>query len=1030
MNRLPRFALERKALVIAVLILALVWSLYSMLTMQRREDPGTTQRVTQIVTFFPGATTQDVEELVTKKIVDDVRGVGHVDHVEGTSRPGISVELVRFDDAMRDPDGPLRDIRSHLNDLRASLPATIAGPTIVEDAWLTYPVILGVSAQGYSDRGLRDLAKHLSDGISRLPDVDLVEMVGEREQQVDVDVDLAALSAYGLSATQLLDALAARNQLLPNGTMPLAGRLAEVDPAVSLRDPAAVAATLVSTPGGRTVRVGDLAAVHTGYPDPPQEIVHVNGSRGVALAIRVKETSSVTSLGASLQAYLDSVEPTLPAGVHLAYIADQPRTVNERVADFLANLLLAVVLVTGLVALFMGLRNGLLVGTTVVISILLTLGVMPLLHVDINQISILALIVSLGIIVDAGIVAIDNIEHHLRAGDSRFDAAWRGVGELWFPLLTSTLVAMASYVPFRLMGGAIGDFVRDLGTVTTISLAMSLLVAYFVTPILGEWFAISSTSGGERGAGRVRMFFDTLLDRMRRAYVPLARRVLQHPYLTIAAALAAFAFAMFWVPHLGIQFFPAADRNQFFIDVNAPEGTDIATTERIVARIESNLERERGIVAWGAFIGRSAPRFYYNVITDQPKPSYAQMLVDTDDVQTANRLVPELQAELGASVAGARIDVKKLEQGPPVGDPIQIRLTGDDPVELASASARLQDVLRGIEGTRAVRDSLGVPSTTLTASIDENRAAAVGVSDAAIADALSLAYGGRTVTQIREADRQTPVVVRLPDAERNDPSSLQSIGVRSAAGAPVPLGELATFAPATQTSIASYRDGSPEVVVIADVKTGYLASQILDTFKERIAGSPLPSGVHLAYAGEDEETARAFGNLFIALFVGLMANQIVLIWEFQRPRLAMTILSAVPLAMIGAIFGLAVTGNHFGFVAFLGIASLGGIVTNHTIVLFEYAHREMEAGHEMHDALIVAGTKRLRPILLTVCASIAGLLPLAFSAQTLWRPMCWAIIFGLLFSMVMTLVAIPAIYSLVGGGRSRRPALRPQEIRV
>lgn len=1030
MKFLPRFALTRTSLVLAIFALALIWSIISAFTMQRREDPGTAQRQTEVVTLWPGATSENVQELITRKIADDLRSVGHVDHVEGISRPGISDVTVIFDDALTDADGPLRDVRNHLADLAPQLPQAISGPLIVPHYWETTPMIVGISARGYSNRDLRDVAKHLADGLSRLPDVASVDLVGEQQRQVDVDVDLQKLAAYGMTASDISAAVAGRNTIVPDGTVSQSGRLLQVHPQTALADAADVAATLLPNADGRTVRLADIANVHDGYPDPPAEIVHVNGAPGIALAIRLKDTSSVTDLGPSVKAFLAQAQQQLPSAVAIDLIADQPQTVRERVSDFMVNLGIAMLVVTGLVSLFMGLRNGLLVGATVLFSTLLTLGVMPLLHIDINQISILALIISLGIIVDAGIVAVDNIEHLLREGASRFDAAWRGVGELWFPLLTSTLVAMSSYVPFRMMGGGIGDFVRDLGVVTSISLVMSLLVAYFITPILGRAFAVRSD---ESGGGRVAQAFDRLLDRTRALYVPMARRALAHPRTTVGIAAVAVVISVMAIPRLGVQFFPAADRNQFFIAVNAPEGTDIYQTQRLVDRVDALLSRTAGVTTWGSFIGRGAPRFYYNVLSEQPKPSYAQILVDTRSVADANRLVPQLQRDIDASIPGARIEVRKLEQGPPVGAPLQLRLLGDNRTSLADASQRLQRVLRGTPGIVDVRDSLGVASSTLGVSIDAQRAATAGVNEASIADALALAYGESAVTQIRESDRQTPVVLRLPRALRDDPQSALSIPVRNNAGQSVPLGEIATVGLSAQTSAIADRDQSNEVIVYADVN-GVLASDALAAFKSKAASVGLPPGVRISYAGEDEQTSKAFTNLFVALFVGLMINQIVLIWEFRKVRLSLIILAAVPLGLIGAVFGLAVTGNHFGFVAFLGIASLGGIVTNHTIVLFEYAQRELQSGHAMQDALIIAGTKRLRPILLTVGASIAGLLPLAFSTQTLWRPMCWAIIFGLLFSMLMTLVAIPALYRLVSGKgapaqpRAALPELRPTEV--
>jgi multidrug efflux pump subunit AcrB len=682
--------------------------------------------------------------------------------------------------------------------------------------------------------------------------------------------------------------------------------------------------------------------------------------------------------------------------------------------------MLAVVLVIVLVGLFMGARNGLIVGATVALSIVLTIGIMPLVGVDINQISLLALIVSLGIVVDAGIVAIDSIENHLRAGSDRRTAAWMGLHVLRLPLLTSTLVAMSSFFPFRFMGGgSTGDFVAALGIVTTAALAISLLVAYFVTPILGEWFAaasdLSSVSPVERA---VRRPFEALLAALQRWYVPLATASLRRPGLTVAIAVVLTVLAVAAMPLLGIQFFPSADRNQFVITVNAAEGTDLRTTARFVERIEARLRGRPGLLTYGAFIGASAPRFYYNLFPEQPKPSYAEIIVNTVDVATTNRLVGELGGEFERTLPGVRVEVKPFQQGPPVGTPIQIRLTGSDRAELAWFAERIRGVLAGVPGAAHVRDSLGVPTTRIGARIDEDRAALAGVSDVSIQQLLALAYGGETATDIRGNDRETPVVVRLPEALRGTLDTVDALSVRNDAGAPVPLSEVVTTQLQTQTSVSTMRDGMPTVTVLAEARDR-MPSAVLADFRARFAAFPIPPGVSIVYAGENEEIETSFRNLAIALGIGLLINQTILLWEFRQLRVSLVVLSAVPLGLVGAVFGLAVTDSPLGFVGALGIASLGGIVTNHAIVLFEYAKRERAAGLPMERALIVAGSKRLRPIMLTVLAAVAGLLPLAFSGQTLWRPFCWAIAFGLGNSMLMTLIAIPAVYRFVCGRGER-----------
>ena len=1026
---LPRFAVTHKSFVLGILLVALGWSIFAFFSLERREDPIVTQRQAEIVTLWPGASTENVEELITKKIADDLRGISHVAHVEGTSRPGISAIAVDFDDRISDAAPVLQDVRNHIGDIRSSLPAEIVAPALLDDFWSTYPMVLGFSVNGYSPRQLRDVARLLKDRIGQLPDVSLVRIVGEQEEAINADIDVRRLAEYGITPGDVANALRAQNALVPSGSVALAGRSAQVDVATSgLRSAADVSNVAIAAPGGRLVRVGDVARVHAGDPDPPAELVHVDGRPGIALAIQSKNTSSLTLLGPEVRHALVTARAEFPVGMHVAVLADQPAEVSNRVDDFLRNLCYAVVIVTVLVALFMGLRNGLLVGITVAISIALTFGTMPLFGIDINQISLLSLIVSLGIIVDAGIVAIDNIEHRMRNGLERTTAAWQGVQDLWFPLLTSTLVAISSFLPFRFVGGgSIGDFISSLGIVTSAALAISLLVAYFITPILGKWVVVTTETPANGAVAALRRFFDGVLGGMQRGYVPLATASLRRPLLTVAIAGTATIVAVAWIPHLGVQFFPAADRNQFVIDVNAPEGTDIRATDRIVSQVETLLAQSAGITSYGSFVGRGAPRFYYNLFPEQPKPSYAQVIVNTVDVATADRLVDTLQREARAQIVGARIDVKRFEQGPPVGSPIQIRLAGEDRSALMRLSARIQAALIAIPGTAEVRDSLGAPTTTVALRIDDNRASLAGVNDAAIAQVTSLAYGGLTATVLRESDRQTPVVLRLPAALRENTDAIASLPVRNASGANVPLGELVAVGLGTQTSELTVRDGLPTVTVVSEVE-GRFASAVLDDFKKRAESLVIPAGTSLTYAGENAEIEKSFRNLGIALFVGLVANQTILLLEFRVVRLSLLVLAAVPLGIVGAVFGLAVTRSPFGFVAALGIASLGGIVTNHAIVLFEYANREFAQGLPMERALVSAGTKRLRPIMLTVLASIAGLLPLAFSGQTLWRPFCWALIFGLAGSMVMTLITIPTLYRLVfrtALPRTTDPILRP-----
>jgi multidrug efflux pump subunit AcrB len=709
----------------------------------------------------------------------------------------------------------------------------------------------------------------------------------------------------------------------------------------------------------------------------------------------------------------------LPPGAHITVVNDLPRSVRGRIAEFNTNLLSGVVLIIGVLYLFMGLRSALIVGIMLPITMLGTFALMYVFGRDLQQISITALIISVGLVVDNSIVVIDNIERKLSEGMNGERAVIEGVDQVRVPLLTSNLTTVASFAPLLLLSGSVGEFIRDLGIVTSLATLVSLLLNYTIAPLIALRFLKGSH---EDRPNSVRRAFLRGVDCLRESTSWLAAGALRRARLTVSAAIALLCLTAALVPHLGMQFFPSAVRNQFQIDINLPEGRDIQATSRVASRVEAIVRAHQGIESVTSYIGQGGPRFYYNVNQEAPNPAYAQVVVNIDNADRAHALVDAIQSEANHTIADARVTVKSLEQGPPIGPPIAIRLSGTNISELRSAGEKLKEVLNGTPGAASVYQDYDEPRLTLHAAVNEEQARLAGVSSQSVADAVRMGFSGLEVSTLRDGDREIPIELRAVPEERSDAASIGDMPVVGESGTVVPLRQVAALSLAPEESRIMRRNHVRTLTVFAYTDGSRLASDILGEVRRRLPSLNLPQSVAVSYGGEQEEAGRSFTELILVMGVTIAANLVIVVWEFNSFPVALTILAAIPLSLIGAIFGLYCMGLPFGFIAFIGIVGLGGIVTNHAIVLFEYAQAEQRAGHPLDEALVVAGRRRLRPILLTVLLSIFGLLPQAVNGGTLWPPLAWAQIFGLLASLVLTLAVVPSVYKVLSMRRRREIA--------
>jgi multidrug efflux pump subunit AcrB len=1021
---LTRLAFRFRPVVLLLTALLLAQGLYALLvSLPRREDPDLQGRWAQVVAVYPGATAAQVEMLVTDRLERTLREVDDIKTVSSDSRPGLAILQIESADHMT---GSLQkmmdDIRERVADARPTLPEGVTAVQVNDRFADTSALILGVTRPGATASELERSAKRVRDRLRALPEVGEVRLLGARQEIITVALSSARLAALnGATSPERIAAAIARRNVLPNaaGSVPSGDARLTISPTGEFASAEQIGSIVVGAGGSGPVYLRDVATVTRGYADPPASLVRVDGEPGAAVSVTMRKGRNITDMGRRARVVLREAGASLPLGTRVTVVNDLPRSVERRVGGFFHELRLAVFIILGVMFLFMGWRSALLVGAMLPVSMLATFALMEAAGREVHQMSIAALIIALALVVDNSIVVLDNIEERLADGLPSEEAALRGSDELARPMLTANLVTCLSFLPLAFMPGAARDFTCDLGFVTSISLLISVALNLTVMPLLCARF-LRPTRHEKKTF--VQRWLDGMVDGLREGKATLARWASLRPGLVAGAAALGVLGAAGLIPRLGLAFFPAAERDQFIVDVWLPEGSDITATERTATRVE-RIIRERGgpasVRSLVTYIGQGGPRFYYNVTPEPPAANYAQIVVNTTTVSDTDRLVAAVQREADATITGARITARKLEQGPPIGAPIAVRLYGEDKDELRRLASGIGKLIARTPGAHSVSNSFGetTHSVKLAVRVDEERAALFGLSSAEVAQTARLAFSGQTVSVLREADEEIPIALRLDPAERRMPGDLSGLYLAAAAGS-IPLSQVATLALAPEEARVTRRNGERAITVQAYANGTRLASAVVDDVTARLAALPLPPGYRLEIAGEAAEASKTFGDMALVFGLAFGMTVVLLVLQFNSWPVVLAILSAVPLGVIGAAPGLYLTGQNFGFMAFLGISALGGIVTNHSIFLFHYAQEEQRAREvSMAEALVNASRRRLRPILLTVLLSVGALLPQALSGSRLWPPLDWAIIAGLSVSMFLSMIVIPAIYTLLARRR-------------
>jgi len=1018
---LAKFSIDKSRITFMVLITILLLGVSMYFGLSRDSMPPYTVRVATVISQFPGASPERVEELVTDKIEKVAQELPELDEVTSTSRTGLSVVSVVLKDETNE-----KDLQSVWDRLRRKLSGIQGLPDGVnprlDDDGIgdVFGIVVGLTSDGFSYADMKEYADDLKDAFIKLPDAAKVELGGVQEERVFVEFDNTRLKEYGLSASRLQQSIASTNILNSGGQINVGDERIILEPTGNFNSVEDIREMFIAVGNGtQLVKLGDITTVKKGYIDPPSQIVKVNGKDAITLHINLKENKNVVALGEEVDRLMAEWKQKLPVGLELTRVSSIDEYIDFKISDFMVNLIQSISIVLIVMLVFLGLRTGFIIASLIPIVTVMTLMVMGLMNIGLNQVTLAALIMALGMLVDNAIVVAETIMVKLEQGIEKKQAALEAFSELWMPLLISTLTTSAAFLAFYLSPTTMGDIVGPIFVVITIALSSSWIIALTVITLFCYLF-LKATPKEERKPSLI----DRAINAMKMSYKGLILVALRHKVKVILGIFVALIISLYGFGSIPFVFFPDSDRNLFTIDVNLPLGTKIEKTEEVMNQIEQyitdslqvNEQRTSGITAWSSYIGEGPESYDLGYSPDEPNSSYGHMLVTTSAFTENNRMIAELDEYTFNNFPNADIKVYSLAAGGG-GAPIEIKVSGSDPDVLASIAEKVKIQLSGISGTKNVKDDWGPKSKKFLIEIDQNRAQRAGVTSQDIATSLSTVLDGFQTGSYREADKSIPIVMRSDANQQQTLESLETLNIYAqASGKSVPLLQVANIVPLWQYAKIKRLDIIRTVIISCELREGANASAItaeITPFMEE-AAQTWSDGYIYKFGGDAERTAESMGSVIGYLPISGFLIVLLLIIQFNSVRKMTMVVLTIPLAIIGVVIGLLVFREPFGFMPFLGVISLAGIVINNAIVLVDRMEVEQrDLGRSELDSVITACLQRFRPILLATFTTVLGLIPLYISGGEMWEGMAVSIMIGLLFGTVITLIFIPSFYSLL-----------------
>jgi len=997
---LSEWALKNRSITIYLMIIAVLAGVGSYFKLGRAEDPTFIIKTMVVSAAWPGATVEETLKQVTERLERKLQETPHLDFLRSFTRAGVTtifVNLKGSTTAQQVPD-VWYDVRKSIGDIRHTLPAGVIGPAFNDDFGDTFGIIYGFTADGFTQRELRDYVETIRSELLHVADVSKIEILGAQDERIFVEFSTKDLANLGLERAQLIAALQAQNVVQPAGAVQTAAETLQIRVSGAFQSEEDVR-NINFVVGGRVLRLADIANVRRGYADPPQPMFRVNGTPAIGLAIAMRDGGDILALGKNLTNTMTRLSANLPIGVEPKLVADQAVTVESAISEFMTSLWQAVGIILFVSFISLGVRPGLVIATAIPLTLAVVFSVMEIVNIDMQRISLGALIIALALMVDDAMTTTDAMLTRLAAGDSKEEAATFAFRTYAFAMLAGTLVTIAGFVPVGFAASSAGEYTFSLFAVVAIALVVSWFVAVLFAPLLG--LAILSTPKKETSSEPGFVF---------RTYRAFLTGAIRARYLTIALTIGMFVASFLAMPLIPRQFFPSSDRPELLVDLSLPQNASIYASEEIAKRFDAALKDDPDLDRWSTYVGRGAIRFYLPLNVQLPNNFFSQAVLVAKDVPARERLKVKLEKLLAEEFPSVVARVYPLELGPPVGWPVQYRISGADISKVREFSLQLGELIAKNPQAININYEWMEPARQLRIRIDQDEARSLGLSSQALANILNTVISGVTITQVRDDIYLVDVVVRATQDQRVSIDTLRTTAVPLPGGRTVPLSQFATFEYGQEYPLVWRRDRLPTLTVHADLRPGVLPDTVVSALAPEITAfsKSLPAGYQLAVGGTVEESAKSQASVLAVIPAMLLIMLTVLIFQLRSFQKLFIVLSVAPLGLIGVVLALLTFNRPLGFVAILGVLALLGMITKNAVILLGQIDAERDAGKDIMTDVIDASSARFRPIMLTAISTVLGMIPIA--PTVFWGPMAFAIMGGLLVATILTLIFLPTLY--------------------
>ncbi len=1026
---LSEWALKNKGIILYFMLLLGIVGIMSYSKLSQSEDPPFTFKVMVVQTYWPGATAKEVSTLVTDRIEKELMTTGQYDRIMAYSRPGESLVTFVAKDSL--PSSAIPDVwynvRKKVNDIRTQLPSGVQGPFFNDEFGDTFGNIYVLTGKDFDYAVMKEYADRLQLQLQRVKDVSKVNLVGLQDQKIWIELSNTKAVQLGVPVTAIQEAIQKQNDMAGAGffetgtdriQIRVSGHLHSVDDLKKM--PLLV--------GDRTIQLGDVAEVYRGFSEPAQPRMRFMGENGIGIAVSMRKGGDIIALGKNLETEFNRLQKSLPLGMKLQKVSDQPVAVQRSIQEFLKVLAEAVIIVL-LVSFFsLGFRTGLVVALSIPLVLAMTFAGMNLFDVGLHKISLGALILALGLLVDDAIIAVEMMAIKMEQGYSRLKAAGFAWQTTAFPMLTGTLITAAGFLPIATAQSGTGEYTRSIFQVVTIALIVSWIAAVLFVPYLGEKLLPDFTKQQQQAAWYVRLWA-----RLRKQPAPIMeahgqqhdpyqskfyqsfRRVVEicitYRKTVIAVTVGIFVLSVAMFKLVPQQFFPPSNRAEILVDLKLEEGASLTATEQAVHKVEQFLSKQKGIDNYVAYVGTGSPRFYLPLDQQLPQASFAQFVVLASSLDDRDEIRRSLDTQIKQLLPQVRTRVSLLENGPPVGYPLQYRVSGEDLATVRAEAQKVAKVLSEDPNTTNVHLDWGEPSKIIAIDIDQDRARQMGVSSVDLANFLNASVTGSVMNQYREKRELIEIRLRGDQSERVEVASLASLAVPTSKGSTVPLAQIATIESRFEEGLIWHRNRLPTITVRADIRTHLQPATVVQLLADKMQTlrADLPSGYLLEVGGTVEESAKGQNSVNAGMPLFLAVVMTLLMIQLRSMSRATIVLLTAPLGLIGVVAFLLLFNKPFGFVAMLGTIALSGMIMRNSLILIDQIEQDIQAGHVPWDAVIDATMRRFRPIVLTALAAVLAMIPL--SRSIFFGPMAVAIMGGLIVATLLTLFFLPALYA-------------------